>query len=232
MKKGIKIFFTFYSAILLTMLSLTGCGQNDNATSQIEVSEENDNATSQIEESEKNDNATSQTEESEKNDNATSQTEESENNVAVEETYILTFEADTIDGEPLTSDCFAQSKLTMINVWATYCNPCLSEMPDLGEIAASYDTEEFQIIGIISDISKESGQEDIENAKELIAQTEANYPHLLLNESLYSNLVGAIDSVPTTFFVNQKGEVLGYIIGANSKETWEEVINELLAENQ
>lgn len=219
MKKGIKIFFTFYSAILLTMLSLTGCGQNDNATSQIEVSEENDNATSQIEESEK-------------NDNATSQTEESENNVAVEETYILTFEADTIDGEPLTSDCFAQSKLTMINVWATYCNPCLSEMPDLGEIAASYDTEEFQIIGIISDISKESGQEDIENAKELIAQTEANYPHLLLNESLYSNLVGAIDSVPTTFFVNQKGEVLGYIIGANSKETWEEVINELLAENQ
>lgn len=219
MKKGIKIFFTFYSAILLTMLSLTGCGQNDNATSQIEESEENDNATSQIEESEK-------------NDNATSQTEESENDVAVEETYTLTFEADTIDGEPLTSDCFAQSKLTMINVWATYCNPCLSEMPDLGEIAASYDTEEFQIIGIISDVSKESGQEDIENAKELIAQTEANYPHLLLNESLYSNLVGAIDSVPTTFFVNQKGEVLGYIIGANSKETWEEVINELLAENQ
>ena len=62
-----------------------------------------------------------------------------------EEAYVLTFEASTIEGAPLTSECFADSKLTMINVWATYCNPCISEMPDLGEIAASYDRSEFQI---------------------------------------------------------------------------------------
>lgn len=149
-----------------------------------------------------------------------------------EETYVLTFEASTIDGESLTSECFGDSKLTMINVWATYCNPCLSEMPDLGEIAASYDTADFQILGIISDVMDESGEEDIEYAKELINQTGANYPHLLLNESLYSNLVGAVSSVPTTFFVNQEGEVLGYVVGAKSKGDWEAIINELLAEMQ
>lgn len=149
-----------------------------------------------------------------------------------EETYVLTFEASTIDGESLTSECFGDSKLTMINVWATYCNPCLSEMPDLGEIAASYDATDFQIIGIISDVMAESGEEDIEYAKELITQTGANYPHLLLNESLYSNLVGAVSSVPTTFFVNQEGEVLGYVVGAKSKGDWEAIINELLAEMQ
>ena len=149
-----------------------------------------------------------------------------------EETYVLTFEASTIDGEALIAECFGDSKLTMINVWATYCNPCLSEMPDLGEIAASYDTADFQILGIISDVMDESGEEDIEYAKELINQTGANYPHLLLNESLYSNLVGAVSSVPTTFFVNQEGEVLGYVVGAKSKGDWEAIINELLAEMQ
>lgn len=149
-----------------------------------------------------------------------------------EETYVLTFEAFTIGGESLTSECFGDSKLTMINVWATYCNPCLSEMPDLGEIAASYDATDFQIIGIISDVMAESGEEDIEYAKELITQTGANYPHLLLNESLYSNLVGAVSSVPTTFFVNQEGEVLGYVVGVKSKGDWEAIINELLAEMQ
>ncbi len=149
-----------------------------------------------------------------------------------EETYVLKFEAGTIDGEALTAECFGDSKLTMINVWATYCNPCLSEMPDLGEIAASYDATDFQIIGIISDVMAESGEEDIEYAKELITQTGANYPHLLLNESLYSNLVGAVSSVPTTFFVNQEGEVLGYVVGAKSKGDWEAIINELLAETQ
>lgn len=147
-----------------------------------------------------------------------------------EEPYILTFEATTTDGQAFTSDCFADSKLTMINVWATYCNPCLAEMPDLGEIAAAYDTAQFQMIGIVSDVADNSSEEDIAYAQELIVETKADYPHLLLSESLYYNLVGGIDAVPTTFFVNQNGELLGYLTGAQSKEAWEGLINELLAD--
>ena len=75
-------------------------------------------------------------------------------------------------------------------------------------------------------------EDDVTNAKDLITQTGANYPHLLLNESLYTNLVGAVDSVPTTFFVNQEGEILGYTIGAKSKADWEEIIIGLLEENK
>ena len=144
--------------------------------------------------------------------------------------YILTFEATTTEGETVTSDCLADSKLTMINVWATYCNPCLMEMPDLGEIAAEYDKSEFQILGIVSDVTTEDGQESVDYAKELIEETKADYPHLLLNESLYVNLVGGTSAVPTTFFVKQDGEVLGYVVGANTKEGWVELINQLLAE--
>lgn len=148
-----------------------------------------------------------------------------------EEPYILTFEATTTEGEALTSDIFAQSKLTMINVWATYCNPCLAEMPDLGEIATEYDTADFQMIGIISDVMAEGEEEDIDYAKELIVETGATtYPHLLLNESLYVNLVGAVSAVPTTFFVNQEGELLGYLTGAQAKITWTSLIDDLLAE--
>jgi len=70
----------------------------------------------------------------------------------------------------------------------------------------------------------------VQTAKELIEETGANYPHLLVNESLYTNLVGGIEVVPTTFFVNQKGEVLGYLTGSMPKENWEEIINGLLEE--
>lgn len=145
------------------------------------------------------------------------------------ETFILTFEASTIDGTEVSSDCFADSKLTMLNVWATYCNPCLSEMPDLGEIASEYDTAEFQMFGIISDVAEGDEEEKIEEAKELITQTSANYPHLLLNQSLYSNLVGGVSGVPTTFFFNQSGELLGYLVGAQSKDTWIAIIEDLLS---
>lgn len=147
-----------------------------------------------------------------------------------EEPFVVTFEATTIDGTAISSDCFADSKLTMLNVWATYCNPCLREMPDLGEIAVSYDSSDFQMLGAISDVTVFSEESAIVEAAALIEETgAATYPHLLLNESLYQNLIGGVDSVPTTFFINQKGELLGYVIGSQSKETWEELINELLA---
>ena len=154
---------------------------------------------------------------------------ENSENVDEGEDYILTFTAKTVEGEDITSDILADSQLTMMNVWATYCNPCLQEMPDLGEIAASYDPAQFQMLGIISDVME---GDDTEYAKELIAQTKADYPHLILSESLYFNLVNGVDAVPTTFFVNKSGVVLGYVVGAQSKETWEEIIDDLLEKNQ
>ncbi|MBE5881955.1 MAG: TlpA family protein disulfide reductase [Lachnospiraceae bacterium] len=154
----------------------------------------------------------------------------SSDNPATEEKepYMVAFEANTIDGQAFSSDRFADSKITMINVWATYCNPCLAEMPDLGDIADNYNRANFQLVGIISDVTEDSPQDDIENAKELIRQTEADYPHLLLSQSIFDNLVGGVSSVPTTFFVNSKGEMLGYVVGANDEDTWEQIIDDLL----
>ena len=206
--------------IILAMLLLTGCAGGEPEKSVIgSVAEEK---TSESETEEKL--AENETEEIQTDVSGETKSAESQ------EVYVVTFEANTIEGEAFTSACFADSKLTMINVWATYCNPCLSEMPDLGVIANSYDSADFQMIGIVSDVVEDSEIEDIENAKALIAETKADYTHLLLNQSLYSNLVGGVSSVPTTFFVNQKGEALGYVIGAQSKENWESIINDLLAE--
>ena len=156
--------------------------------------------------------------------------ENTKNTESTTEPYILTFTASTIDGEELTSDCFADSRLTMLNVWATYCNPCISEMPDLGELAAEYDPETFQLIGIISDVVEGDDASALEEAQDLIEQTGADYPHLLLNQELYINLVGGISAVPTTFFLNAEGELMGYLEGAMSKDNWIQIIEQLLAE--
>lgn len=147
-----------------------------------------------------------------------------------QEPYVLVFEGTTLDGETLTSDCFADSKLTMLNVWATFCGPCINEMPDLGEIASEYDAADFQLIGIISDVIEGEEGDTFTEAQEIIAETGANYRHVLLNEELYVNLVGASDSVPTTYFFNEKGEFLGYLVGAQTKEVWTQIIDGLLAE--
>jgi len=139
----------------------------------------------------------------------------------------ISFEAVDMEGNAVTSDIFSQSKLTMVNVWATYCGPCLSEMPELGELAAEYDAEEFQLIGIVSDVLE---GEDQELAESLIEETGAGYTHLLLNESLYYALLTDVSAVPTTFFIDENGIILDTVIGAREKSAWEEIINGLLEE--
>ena len=168
---------------------------------------------------------------------STDDTEKEENSAeestdVTEEKYFVTFEANTVDGAVWNSEKFANSKLTMINVWATYCNPCLAEMPDLGELATEYDAADFQLIGIVSDVMAEDGADAVDYAKELIAETKANYPHLLLNESLYTSFVGAVSAVPTTFFVRQDGSLVGYLTGAMAKENWKALIDDLLEDEQ
>lgn len=142
----------------------------------------------------------------------------------------VTFEAQTLDGESLSSDLFSESRITMVNVWATYCNPCLSEMPGLGELASSYDAGDFQLIGIISDVMEGTDEKTLKKAADLVAETGADYPHLLLNESLYNALLTGVSAVPTTFFVDQDGQIVDTVIGAMEKSAWEEKIDALLEE--
>lgn len=142
----------------------------------------------------------------------------------------IVFEGQDTEGNAVSSDILAQSRLTMINVWATYCNPCLREMPELGQLPDEYDAADFQLIGIISDVMEDADQKTMDVAKSLIEQTGADYPHLLLNPSLYEALLTDVTAVPTTFFLDAEGNVLDTVVGAMDKEAWEEKINGLLEE--
>ena len=140
----------------------------------------------------------------------------------------VTFEGTDLEGNTVSEDVFTQSKLTMVNVWATYCNPCLREMPGLGELAAEYDGSEFQIIGIVSDVREGADPALVES---LVQQTGANYPHLLLNDSINNAFMGSVSGVPTTFFFDGEGMYLGGVVGSAEKSEWEELIHGLLEES-
>lgn len=141
----------------------------------------------------------------------------------------VSFEAVNTAGETVSSDIFADSRLTMVNVWATYCNPCLVEMPYLGELASEYSSEDFQIIGIVSDVL-EGDEAALDTVLSLIEETGADYTHLLLNESLYTSMLTDVTAVPTTFFVDSDGQILDTVIGAMEKDAWKEVIDAYLEE--
>ncbi len=129
-------------------------------------------------------------------------------------------------GTEVTEAIFTESKLTVLNVWATYCGPCISEMPDLGELATEYEAMDVRIIGVPMDVMN---RESLEYANTIVKETGADYTHLLLTQELYDWGLQDVQYVPTTFFVNSQGEIIDTVVGSMDKESWKELIDKKLA---
>ena len=137
------------------------------------------------------------------------------------------FDSQTLEGEEVTEEIFANADLTMVNIWGTFCGPCIAEMPDLGELSREYKDKGFQVVGMLCDVV-EPGDE---TALEIVGETKADYTHLIASEDLTLNALQYISSVPTTVFVDKEGYAVGEIYsGARDKTTWELLINQYLAE--
>lgn len=146
---------------------------------------------------------------------------------------LTSFKATNLDGEIVDEKLFEKADLTMVNVWATFCGPCIREMPELGELNEEYKNQGVQVVGIVLDTLGNNGEIDeymVETAKEIVKQTKANYVHLLPSEDLLNAGVEDIYSVPTTFFVDSKGNFVGNTyLGSKSKESWKEIIEQVKA---
>lgn len=144
------------------------------------------------------------------------------------------FTAKTLDGKEVTQDIFKEHDLTMVNVWATFCGPCLREMPDLGEINRAYADKGFQIVGIVTDVLNQDAtvnDEQIETANYAVEQTKADYTHIIPSMDLMQGFLSNIMVVPTTIFVDKNGKQVGENYeGAKEKSDWEAIIEELLQE--
>ena len=152
----------------------------------------------------------------------------------VEQAGILSaFSTTDLEGNELDQSMLEDYSLTMVNVWATYCTPCLSEMPALGELAEEYRDQGVQIVGLVSDVLNSDGsfsEEQLDTARDIVAETGADYPHLLPSQDLYG-LLSQIYGVPTTFFVDSQGRQVGSAyVTAMEKEDWVQVIDGVMEE--
>ncbi|WP_312636277.1 rhodanese-like domain-containing protein [Oscillibacter sp.] len=145
---------------------------------------------------------------------------------------LSSFAAWDLNGVPVDQRIFADYKLTLINIWATFCGPCLREMPDLGQLSADYADRGVRVVGIVVDVPQTSGAfspDMVQTARDLVEQTGANYLHLLPSADLIAAKLSGVSSVPETIFVNDKGELVGQsYVGARSGEEWSKIIDSLL----
>ena len=125
-----------------------------------------------------------------------------------------TFTTKDINGIEVDSSIFSERKLTVVNVWGTFCGPCIREMPDLAEWAKEMG-DDVQLIGIVGDINGENDTQHIELAQTIAQKANVEFANLIPNED-FSGFMADIIGFPTTYFVDQSGAFVGEpIIGAN-----------------
>lgn len=124
------------------------------------------------------------------------------------------FSAKDLDGNTVTEAIFSEKDLTVMNVWGTFCPPCIGEMPDLGEWARTM-PENVQIVGLITDIAGDEDTEHLDLAVEITEKAGADFVQIIANND-FRVLMGGIIGVPTTFFIDKDGYIVGEpIVGAD-----------------
>lgn len=119
----------------------------------------------------------------------------------------------TLEESEATEAIFANKDLTVLNIWGTYCNPCINEMPELGKWAKEL-PDNVQLVGLVIDIAGEEDTEQIELAQYIVEQTGADFTHLVANQD-FMPLLEKVVGVPTTYFIDADGTILGEpIVGA------------------
>lgn len=141
------------------------------------------------------------------------------------------FNATDMNGNIVSQDIFNKADLTMINIWGTFCGPCIKEVPILSQISAEYKDKDVQIIGIVIDAIDGNGTpqpEQIAAAVKLLSSANADYVNIIPSPTMLNKQLKVIMAVPTTIFVNKEGEIVGKtIIGSKTKENWVKIIESL-----
>lgn len=130
-------------------------------------------------------------------------------------------------GNDVTSAIFAEKDVTIVNFWGTYCGPCISEMPELGEWMREL-PENVQLIGVVTDAML-GDETTAQKAAQILEKADAPFVSLLLDDALLeycSNLVG----VPTTVLVGSDGRMIGEPILGAQMGAYKEALREALGE--
>ena len=137
-----------------------------------------------------------------------------------------------IDGKEFSGKDFSDYDLTMVNVFATWCSPCVQEIPDLAEIQKEMKDKGVNIVGVVTDTVDQTGenQEALEKAKLIRERSKAEYPFLIPDKSNFNGRLSGIQAFPETFFVDKKGQIVGETYsGSHNKKAWMEIIEKELA---
>lgn len=126
----------------------------------------------------------------------------------------------TFSGESFTLSA-EDKEVTLLVFWATWCQPCLMEIPALVQLHEKYQSRKFRVVSVNVDDSE--GQK----VRAIIREYGINYPTLIGTEDIMKQF-GGIVALPTSFLIGRDGRIVEKLQGLKREEEMERMVVQAL----
>jgi len=99
-----------------------------------------------------------------------------------------------------------KGKVVILNFWATWCPPCVAEMPSMENLYKQYKDKGVEILAV--DL-----RENVNTVRQFINNNGYTFPVLLDRDGRVGGLYG-VEAIPTTYIIDREGKIAGRIVGS------------------
>lgn len=107
-------------------------------------------------------------------------------------------------GKPVRLESF-KGKVVLLNFWASWCGPCVQEMPALMKLSDKFKDKDFVVVGVALDNREK-------DALAAIHKFKISFPVLLDPKGIAAEPYAA-SALPTSYFLNRDGKIVGAVRG-------------------
>lgn len=134
------------------------------------------------------------------------------------------FAGTDLDGHPVSLESL-RGKVVLLSFWATWCGPCMMEIPHLAELHAELESKGLVIVGV--------NNETEDGRQKAVAYAQKNIPYTVLLDMNGMMEDYIVSSIPVSFIIDQEGVIRHRIVGFSEdlvNQTRERVLETLNTE--